>query len=239
MQNHTIWLLALIASVALTAAILVGVNGCRQAPLPRVDALTAGTARGSDTDPLAPRLFDKTATIRIHVAGAVRKPNVYAIPAWFRVADAIKRAGGATPAADLDAINLADTLQDGEQLRVPYRGRPSQLTDHLPTPSPERTPRTSGGRGVGRYPFASTLTTTREPPADSGDAEALPALPVNLNTASAADLERLPGVGPETAAAIIADRTDNGPFSSPEDLQRVKGIGPTRFARLRPFIATP
>jgi competence protein ComEA len=107
-----------------------------------------------EQDPNAPRLFDRSEPIRIHVAGAVRRPGVYSLPAWARVVDAVKKAGGATSEADLDAINLADHLQDAEQLRVPLKGRRGPLTAHQPTPEPPPLSPTAGGHGLGRYPFA-------------------------------------------------------------------------------------
>jgi competence protein ComEA len=58
----------------------------------------------------------------VHVAGAVRRPGVYTLRAGARVADAVERAGGARPAADLSAVNLAAKLEDGRQVLVPRRG---------------------------------------------------------------------------------------------------------------------
>ncbi len=58
----------------------------------------------------------------VHVAGAVRRPGVYRLPAGARVTDAVKRAGGFAPGADRDGINLAARLSDGQQVAVPARG---------------------------------------------------------------------------------------------------------------------
>lgn len=59
---------------------------------------------------------------------------------------------------------------------------------------------------------------------------------LNLNTASAADLDGLQGIGQSIAGRIVEYRTTNGPFQSVEDLQKVKGIGPALFAKLEPLI---
>ncbi|MCL4078982.1 ComEA family DNA-binding protein [Coriobacteriia bacterium Es71-Z0120] len=61
---------------------------------------------------------------------------------------------------------------------------------------------------------------------------------VNINSASATELDALPGIGPATAQKIVDDRTKNGPFSAPEDLMRVPGIGPKKFDALKDLITT-
>lgn len=134
--------------------------------------------------------------LRVHIAGAVRSPGVYSLDASAIVSDAIELAGGALPGADLDALNLAAPLEDGERVSVPYPGTQ----------------------------------------ASSGDAPSAVDGVVDLNTATAADLETLPGIGPTLAGAIIAYREQNGPFLSVEDLLEVPGIGPTRMSQLRELV---
>jgi competence protein ComEA len=176
--------------------------------------------------------------VRVHVAGAVRRAGVYRLARGARVIDAVTQAGGARPDADLDAINLADFLRDGEQVRIPTRQRAprpaatassvfSRYSPAVPAarkpaivlpgaPSPQRT--------LGRYPGRSL------------DADAVPRHPgglINVNTASAAELDELPGVGPATAAAIIDYRREHGPFQRPEDLLQVRGIGEKKLAKMR------
>ncbi len=220
------WVLGTLAVSAVLAAIGVSVAGYRSTP--PVSAPPGTPAAGArDEDPLAPRLFDKSGSVRIHVAGAVRKPGVYTLPAWARVVDAMKKAGGPTPSADLDAINLADFVRDGEQLRIPERGRAEPLSSHRPTPEPPVVALTVGGRGMGRYPFARM--------ASAGESAGI----LNLNTATREDLESLPGVGRTAAERIVAYREQFGPFSRPEDLLNVPGIGEKGFERMRPLIAAP
>src|SRR5687768_16846793 len=126
-QNRFAMVLGVLAAGSALAAAGLGLNGYRTNPPPpqanRPGGLLAAPLDASAKDPLTPRLFDGSDPIRIHVAGAVKKPGVYSLPSWARVVDAMKKAGGPTTAADLDAINLADPVRDGEQLRIPTRGR--------------------------------------------------------------------------------------------------------------------
>ena len=74
--------------------------------------------------------------VLVHIAGAVRKPGLYEIPTGGRIADAIDAAGGPRPRADLNAINLAELLTDGQKLDVPRVGEePVVTTTAAPTPS--------------------------------------------------------------------------------------------------------
>lgn len=238
MRDRMAWILSALAVAATVAAVGVGLNGMRTTP---PEPANAPPGSAVTDDPLAPRIGDNNAPIRLHVAGAVRKPGVYALPSWARVTDAIKKAGGATPDADLEAINLADFVRDGEQLRVPFRGRRESLQIHRPTPEPPAVVPSEGGSRPGRYPFtrrgsaAPVSLSVRRPaptqPAAPG--------PVNLNTATREELERLPGVGPTTADRILTYRIEQGPFLRPEDLMNVKGIGEVRFGRLRPYVQAP
>jgi competence protein ComEA len=144
------------------------------------------------------------AALVVDVAGAVARSGVYELAPSARVIDAVTAAGGPVADADLDALNLAAPLLDGQRVYVPHAGE----VDPADVPS--------------------------GPPAVAGDSgPAAPRGPVDLNTATAADLETLPGVGPATAAAIVDDRMRNGPFASVDDLERVPGIGPAKLAALR------
>jgi len=240
LQTRLVWTLSILAIGATLAAIGVGLNGYQQSPhtVAAASSKPGPTANPRDDDPLAPRLFDQGSTIQVHVAGAVRKPGVYTLPSWARVNDAVKKAGGATPRADLDAINLADHLKDAEQVRIPTRGRPEVAAMHLPTPEPPPVTVSSGGHRAGRYPFAPGAANI--PSAAAGNKPAVTASgPVNLNTATQEQLEALPGIGPSTAGKIMAYRQQNGPFQQPDDLMNVSGIGPGRFAKLRSLVVAP
>lgn len=145
----------------------------------------------------------------VHVAGAVRRPGVYRLAAGDRVQDAVRRAGGPTARGDVGAINLAAPVEDGVRVVVP-----------------ERPPRVAAGAGAA--PAAG---------AAAGDGAAA-APPVDLNTATAEQLETLDGVGPATAARILDHRRAHGGFRTVEDLGQVPGIGPKRLAALRDRVRT-
>ena len=137
----------------------------------------------------------------VHVAGAVRHPGVYRLHDGDRVKDAVERAGGARAGADVNAVNLAAKVSDGQQVVVPRRGV---------------APPAAGDAGVGE-----------------GAAAAATQPPVSLNSATAAQLDTLDGVGPATAQKILDWRRENGGFRSIDDLGEVPGIGPKRLAALR------
>ncbi len=150
------------------------------------------------------------AALVVDVGGAVARPGLVRVGRGARVADVVAAAGGATHDADLDRLNLAATVADGERLFVPHLGQVS---------IPVAVNGDGGGGGGG---------------ADGAPAPGTPgAAPVDLNSASAEQLDTLPGVGPATAAAIVAYRSQHGPFRSVDDLLQVHGIGPAKLAALR------
>jgi competence protein ComEA len=153
------------------------------------------------------------APIVVDVVGAVRVPGVVTLGADARVVDAIRAAGGAAPGADLVRLNLAARVADGSRVAVPRVGEPPPAID----PSAV----TGGAEGVG---------------APTAGASGAPTGPIDVNTASADELEALPGIGPTLAAAIVEDRDRNGPFRSVDDLTRVPGIGEGRLAQLHDLV---
>jgi competence protein ComEA len=145
----------------------------------------------------------------VHVAGAVQRPGVYRLRGGDRIKDAVRRAGGARHGADLNAINLAAKLVDGQQVVVPRRG----------------------AAGVSRADAGEASAG-----GSAGGGGGAPQAPVSLNSATAEQLDTLDGVGPATAQKIIDWRTQNGGFRSIDDLTEVPGIGPKRLAALRPKV---
>lgn len=157
--------------------------------------------------------------LAVHVVGAVRVPGVYRLAPGSRADDALQAAGGPTNNADLQRVNLALPVHDGEQLYVPRVG------ERVSTTTISSRPADSPGGSRRSEPSTNPGTT----------ATTLPLI-VDLNRATAADLDRLPGVGPSTAKAIIDHRTRNGPFASVDDLLAVRGIGPAKLAEIRPWV---
>ena len=143
-----------------------------------------------------------SSTVVVYVAGAVAVPGVYTLTAPGRVTDAVAAAGGAAAGADLDVVNLAATLHDGERIYVPEVG--------------EIVPTVVAGDTV-----VDSLA---------------PAGPVDVNTATVDQLDVLPGVGPATAAAIVAYRDQHGPFQTVDQLGEVRGIGPSKLDAIRGLV---
>lgn len=150
----------------------------------------------------------------VEVNGAVRRPGVYRLSADARVADAIAAAGGYGPRVDAsatEAVNLAAKVTDGQQVHVPVRG--------------ER---------VASNARAQAALTSDAPAPGAGPA-ADPAGPVNVNIATSTQLEALPGIGPATAAKIIAARTDR-PFASVDELRGRKVVGQATLEKIRGLV---
>jgi competence protein ComEA len=155
----------------------------------------------------------------VHVVGRVRRAGVVRLPAGARVEQAIAAAGGPRRDADLARLNLARVLVDGEQVRVPRPGEPLG-------------PETSGIAGV---PVGSGAGGSGGSAGRSGSPGASLA-PVDINTATLAELDTLPGVGPVLAQRILDWRAQNGRFTSVDELGEVSGIGDAVLSRLRPLV---
>jgi competence protein ComEA len=170
-----------------------------------------GAATTTSTSPDAPSVSVAPArdgSAVVHVVGAVRRPGVYRLRVGQRVEDAIRRAGGAEGDTDLQAINLAAKIADGQQVVVPRR---------------------AAAGGVGAVPAGGATGAV----GTGAAAGAAPSAPVNLNSATAEQLDTLDGVGPATAQKILEFRTQHGGFSSVDDLAQVAGIGPKKLEALK------
>jgi competence protein ComEA len=180
--------------------------------LPRADA-GAGGGAASAAGQLAGAGQPTGATIAVDVVGRVQRPGLVRLPQGSRVLDAIEAAGGTTSGADLEAVNLARKVVDGEQIRIPRHGEAIVA------------PPSGGGPGSGAAPG------TPGQPGGAGQ----PGVPLDLNTATAEQLDTLPGVGEVTANQIISYRAAH-PFRSVEDLRQVPGIGDRRFELLKDLV---
>lgn len=156
-------------------------------------------------------LSTASGSVVVHVTGAVSRPGVVTLPPGSRVTDAINAVGGASAEADTQQLNLARVLTDGEQIRVPRIG------EVLPDPAPQ-----TGGDAA---PGARTSQGKSGGGAASGT--------ININTASASELEKLPGIGPALAQRIVEYRDSHGPFASVDALTDVPGIGKAKLEGLR------
>ncbi len=156
------------------------------------------------------------ARLHVDVAGAVAAPDVVILPEGARADDAIAAAGGFDAFADRTAINLAAPLADGQQLYVPAKGEAAAPDG--PGASPATMPGAPGAAagvgGMGGFSNSGNTGST-----------------INVNTATAAELESLPGIGPALASRIVAHRDANGLFDSPQELLAVSGIGEKTLAR--------
>jgi competence protein ComEA len=178
------------------------------AKLPPVEMVSSASA----PPPAAP---SPEGPVIVSVVGLVHKPGLVTLGPGARIADAVAAAGGALDGADLLGLNMARRVGDGEQIIV-----------GIAAPSGE--PTTMGSS-------VASETGTAAPaggPTPTGSAAA-PGDSVDLNTATVEQLDDLPGVGPVTAAAIIAWRNTNGSFTSVDQLGDVDGIGPARLEKLR------
>ncbi|MEU3961262.1 ComEA family DNA-binding protein [Streptomyces buecherae] len=160
----------------------------------------------------------------VDVAGKVRAPGVRRLPAGSRVADAIEAAGGAKPGVRLSELNRARVLVDGEQIAVGVRPGAGG--------APVSGASSAGGNGVPGTGASGLSAGSGAEAATGGTAGA----PVSLSTATAEQLDGLPGVGPVLARHILDYRDQHGGFDSVEELREVTGIGDKRFADLRPLV---
>lgn len=209
--------LAVIAALAVLITIFT-VARDRPAPvnsakLPPVERVSSTAAKPSaSTGPDRP--------VVVSVVGLVHKPGLVTLAPGARIADALQAAGGPIDGADTMGLNMARPLGDGEQIVVglaPTSGKPTVLGSSVGTGSPAPPAPASG-------------------PGASGKPKAGPKEALDLNTATVEQLDGLPGVGPVTAAAIVAWRQANGRFTNVDQLGEVEGIGPARLDKLRSLV---
>ncbi|MFO7274894.1 MAG: helix-hairpin-helix domain-containing protein [Bacillota bacterium] len=186
------------------------------AQLEESEGVVATGAGGGAADGAPPPAEPQPARqVIVHVEGAVHRPDVYALPEGARVNDAILAAGGPLPDAVPGVLNLAAPLVDGAKI---YVYRKSELEPQAPPPPK--------AQGATHAPVTATV---------GGAGSGGPAL-VNINTAGQAELESVPGIGPAIARAILAHRSEHGPFQSVDDLIAVPGIGPKTLEKIRPYV---
>lgn len=219
-RNQKLALLAIIGLILIGASVKLARNttSARDEGVvlsePGSDGVEVATADSDRTKPPA-----GTGKVIFHVAGCVKSPGVYTLPAGSRVIDAIRAAGGETAGADLQSLNLAAPIEDGSKIVVtPLSSRSA---------AGSQSARTSRNDRPSSWQSSSGVEKLRNP----GDGV------VHINSADANELQRLPGVGPATAQSIIEYRDKVGRFSTVDQLDDVKGIGPKKLQKMRPFLA--
>lgn len=168
------------------------------------------------TPTVMPTVTATPGPLTVFVSGAVLRPGMYTLAPDARVGDALHSAGGLQASADPAWVNQAERLYDGAHVHIPTLDEISAgdtrttavLAGLLPTATPAAAISAGGGAA-----------------AAGGGA-------INVNTASIAELETLPGIGAAKATAII----ENRPYTRVEDLERVPGIGPKTVDQLRPLV---
>ncbi|MRH89070.1 hypothetical protein GFY24_16715 [Nocardia sp. SYP-A9097] len=185
------------------------------APIPASE--TPAAARNSAGDPTETNGHPaSTGELVVSVIGLVEHGGLRRFPSGARIADALK-AATPRPEADLSGLNLAQHLCDGDQLVI---GRTGPRTGNQQVQV--------GSKVISAAGTPSAASASTGPPRTTG-----PAAKINLNTATEAQLDTLPGVGPITARAILTWRTQHGRFTSIDQLAEIEGIGPARLNRLR------
>lgn len=175
-----------------------------------VERADAGSADASDDgDPSSDsKKVSAASEVYVDVDGAVVTPGVYRLREGARVAQAIDAAGGLTPEADVTGLNRASKVTDGQKIHVPTVGeQQASIAEAGVDGGASASSGVSGATGL-----------------------------VNINTASAAELQTLSGIGPSMAQSIIDERTKNGAFASVDDLMRVSGIGEKKLAKIKDCI---
>ena len=161
---------------------------------------------------VAPTPEPTTGPLRVYVSGAVLNPAVYTLPPGSIIDDAVRAAGGFAADADPVAVNLAQALVDGMQIYIPTLAEAVEAPPAISVPQPTAAP---GANRMGGITIGGLI---------------------NINLATQADLEMLPGIGPTTAEKIIAYREANGPFATIEAIMDVPGIGEGKFDAIKELI---
>lgn len=208
-----------LGAVAALAVLITVFTLIRDEPTPVVAAKLPAVEMVSSESPRPDAGPAPGAPVIVSVVGLVNKPGLVTLMPGARVADALAAAGGVVDGADTIGLNMARHIADGEQVVVGIAAAPGQPAALASSVSPGE----SGGKAAGPAAVSAAPGTGTSAPLD-------------LNTATVEQLDTLPGIGPVTAAAIIAWRDNHGPFGSVEQLGEVDGIGPARLDKLRDLV---
>ena len=213
--GHKAVVVAMLVVIAMASGLAMASFGDRSGNVSFERAVASGSSvepgsgdpSGDESDESSSKAFAET-EVYVDVDGAVARPGVYRLKDGARVSQAIDAAGGLTAEADVTGLNRASKVTDGQKIYVPTVGE-------------QQAALATGGAEGG----AATVS-------GAGTSSGL----VNINTASAAELQTLSGIGPSMAQSIIDERTQNGAFASVDDLMRVSGIGEKKLAKIKDCI---
>lgn len=211
-ENRTLIRAAAVILVIIAAAVLFVGKG-RSDTISIQKAGRESTAR--KTGAKTPETRERQVVLYIDMEGEVKRPGVYEMKPGARIFEAVRKAGGLTGKADTRTINQAEKVTDGQLIVIPRKGQGEGGTN-------------PPGEGAGSPGAADTAGEYSGGTSRAGL--------ININTASEADLQQIPGVGPVTAGKIVAYRTQNGRFQRKEDLKNVSGIGEKTFAKMENLI---
>ena len=204
-------------AVLLTGCIITGLISSNDKEKPLAGSSLLQSAQSAVTSKAV-----QAKTVRVQVSGAVLEPGIYDVPASCRVEEAIAAAGGLSENADSERVNLVRKVRDGMQIRVPVQKAAR-------TSSTQR----KNAQATAGYSASSTkkVGSTRAGAEKNNSAVQI----VRINSASAGELQQLPGIGPALAQRIVETR-NSGRFTSADDLLRVPGIGKAKLAKLRDYV---
>lgn len=154
--------------------------------------------------------------IAIHITGEVKKTGILYLEKGSRIIDAIEMAGGATKNANLNQVNLAYILEDGQKIYIPNKKEKIEQGAYIATNS---------GQNVLVEEGKDTAKSIQNTKGVNNK--------VNINTANQTELETLQGIGPSLAQRIVDYRQSNGKFKKIEDIQNVKGIGNSKYSNIK------
>ena len=198
-----------------------------------------------------PRLTEaQSETVFVHIVGAIERPGTYTAPGGARLIDVIEMAGGVTSGADINAVELALRLEDGQRYYIPHMGEEivGDVTVHLAgaVVRPGLYTLPSGARVIdaleaagGTLSRADMHALNLAEPVRDGARYAVPVLraTVNINIAGVTELDSIPGISRNVALAIVNHREASGAFTDVEQLLDVSGIGPSTMAAIRPYVS--
>ena len=204
-------------TILLTGCIITGLISSNDKEKPLAGSSLLQSAQSAVTSKAA-----QAKTVRVQVSGAVLEPGIYDVPASCRVEEAIAAAGGLTENADSERVNLVRKVRDGMQIRVPVQkaartSRTQRKKAQVKSDLGESALGKSGSTKAGAEKNNSAVQSVR------------------INSASASELQQLPGIGPALAQRIVETR-NSGRFTSAEDLLRVPGIGKAKLAKMRDYV---